>query len=109
MTLATDLKLSIDLWGGEWLRITLKDDLNLSEVAINYRVICTTLDKSYHMREGLVIAARRVLQAALDQGMISDYHGELTTVTKIESGLPDLLPTSIEEDSTQSLIDLEFP
>lgn len=107
--LANELKLTVDLQirsNEQWLEMTLEDEMNLGEVKVTYPVMCTTLNRGYHLREALVIGLRRLVQSAFDQQMISDYPGELMTVWKSppESAIP--MPTSLAE-SMPSLTDLD--
>jgi hypothetical protein len=106
--LATGLRLTIDLEikaERQWLNLTLEDDLNLSEAKVIYPILCNTLDRSYHLRESLVIGMRRLMQEALDQKLISDYPGELMTSTHTQESVD---PTAnFLAEFMPSLTDLE--
>lgn len=109
-SVAISLNLSINLHvEGEkqWLHLSLEDELNLTEVEVNYPILCTTLDRRYHLREAMVIAVRRLLQEAFSKELISDYPGELLTALKPPTSEPLVpTPTLLEDDFTQSLTDL---
>jgi hypothetical protein len=110
MPLATNLRLAIDLHvegDNQWLHLSLEDELNLTIAEVNYPVMCTTLDRRYHLREATVIGVRRLLQAAFEKELISDYPGELMTLWNPPSTeLPAPTPTLLEDDFTQSWTDL---
>jgi hypothetical protein len=108
--MASGLKLSIELevrGDRQWLNLTLEDEMDMVEASVSCPILCTTLDRAYHLRESVVIGMRRLMQEAFTQKLISDYPGELMTVWKSpqESALPT--PTSSEE-SMPSLTDLEL-
>jgi hypothetical protein len=105
------LKLTVDLvikGEEQWLSLKLEDELNLTEAKMDCPILCTTLDRAYHLREALVIGMRRLIQEAFTQKLISDYPGALMTVWRSaqESAAPT--PSSLEE-STLSSTDLTFP
>lgn len=108
--LAISLNLSIDLHvegDKQWLHLKLEDELNLTEVEVNYPVLCTTLDRRYHLRESTVIGIRRLLQAAFEKELISDHPGELMGLWSPPSpALPAPTPTLLEDDFGPSLTDL---
>jgi hypothetical protein len=74
--LCQDVKLTI--WrqpgpeGGEELQITLRDDSALTEAQLVYPLSENALGlvTRYHLREGLVIALRRVVDEAIKEGVI---------------------------------------
>jgi hypothetical protein len=107
--LAQGLKLTIDLEFGsnrQWLSLTLEDEMNLTRAQVNCPVLCTTLDRAYHLREGLVIGMRRLMQEAFDQDLISDYPGELMTVWKQPQELQEPTLSTLLDESIPSLTDL---
>lgn len=110
-SLASALKLSIELHvvgGQQWLHLILDDDLNLQGVEVNYPVMCTTLDRAYHLRESTVIGVRRLLSEAFASGLISDYPGALLSLWNAPTSvLPEPTPTLLEDDFGPSLTDLE--
>src|SRR5215475_7192533 len=80
MKLASGLKLSIDLHvtaEDQWIEVKLEDELNMTDVTILYPVRCYTTDRSYHLKESMVIGVRRVVAEAVDRGLISDSPGKL--------------------------------
>lgn len=110
MNLASGLKLSIDLvvtGDDQWLELRLEDELALSEVKITYPVRCYTADRSYHMKESMVIGVRRLLAAAMDKGLISDCPGELAIWKPRRTSLEPMLSTLLDEDSFQLSPDQE--
>jgi hypothetical protein len=81
--------------------------MNMIEARVSCPILCTTLDRAYHLREGLVIGMRRLMQEAFTQKLISDYPGELMIVWKSPQELALPTPSSSEE-SMPSLTDLEL-
>jgi hypothetical protein len=108
-TVAKDLKLSVDLEiraDRQWLNLSLEDEMNLLEARVSYPILCTTMDRAYHLREALVIAMRRLIQEAFSQNLISDYPGALMTVwTQAHESAAPTPSSSVE--SMPSLTDLE--
>lgn len=103
------LKLTIKLWIKEdrqWLRMTLEDELNMTLACCDYPILCPTLDRRYHLREATVIGMRRLVQEAFKVGLISDSPGELMIMSHSSPTVVPM-PTPLEEDSVQSLTDLE--
>lgn len=77
-TLCKKLKLSIevnDAEGGEQIQVTLTNDMTLEELVICYPVGTNTTQKRYHRREAMVIAMRRLISQAVEDGMILDSRG----------------------------------
>ena len=92
MQLAKDLKLTINLENNledEWLQLKLEDNLNFTEIEISYLLTpYNTLNRQYHVKEGIVIAMRRLVSEAVLQGLISEPLGVSQTwniATKINS------------------------
>jgi hypothetical protein len=107
--LAQGLKLTIDLElssNQQCLKLTLEDDLNLTEARVTYPIQCNTLDRAYHLREALVIGMRRLMQEAFNQKLISDYPGELMTVSMSGQESASPIPNFLAE-FMPSLTDLE--
>jgi hypothetical protein len=72
--LAKNLRLSIDLeedQSGRWLKLYLNDDFLMAEAQIDHPLDWDEKDKSYRIREGLVIAMRRLMDRAISAGMIA--------------------------------------
>jgi hypothetical protein len=87
--IAKDLRLCIEHrteGKDEWLTLTLSDDFNLTEVTSDYLLTpFNTPNRRYHLREGLVIAMRRLVGMALSQGLISDGHIQVSpTVRRVQ-------------------------
>ena len=55
---------------GEQLKITLSDPLAMREVQICYEIGSGTPNRTYHTREALVIAMRRLVSKAIEEKMI---------------------------------------
>lgn len=107
--LVDGLKLTIRLHINQekqWLRMVLEDEMNMDGVAIDYPILCPTMDRRYHLQEATVIGMRRLIHEAFEEGLISDSPGELMITRKSPStGVP--MPTPLEDDSALSSIDLE--
>jgi hypothetical protein len=91
----------------QWLRMSLEDELNLTGVTVDCPILCTTPQKRYHLQESVVVGMRRLMDAAFAQDLISDSPGESMTVWKSPPIPAVPTPTRLEEDSRQSLNDLE--
>lgn len=107
--LAESLKLSIDLHirpERQWLSLTLEDEMNLTRAEVNYPILCTTLNRAYHLREAVVIGMRRLMQEAFEEDLISDYPGELMTVWKQPQELAEPTLSTLLDESFPSLTDL---
>jgi hypothetical protein len=90
----------------QWLRMSLEDELNLSEVWVDYPILCPTLDRRYHLREATVIGLRRLVGLAFENQLISDSPGELMSSQKSQPAQAAPMPTHSEEDFSPSLTDL---
>lgn len=101
--LAQDLLLNIVLDDKNQLRLSLRDELTLSEAWIAYQVNQPTLrggSRQYQLREAMVIAVRRLLSEAVKQGLISDDPGPWTTpTTSGTEAKPDSITFWTDEDS----------
>jgi hypothetical protein len=91
MILCKNLKLTIirDEAGPE-IHLSLRDDLSLKEVSLSYEVSQeqpgAMNSRRYYVREAMVIAMRRLVGAAVEEGLISDCPGAqmtLSTGTKV--------------------------
>jgi hypothetical protein len=110
MNLANNLRLSIDLVSegtDEWLKLKLEDDLNLQTVETDHLLTPYATqtakrlpDRAYHIKEGLVIAMRRLVSQAVAQDMISVYPGMSSTLSTP--------PPSKASSSTTSWIEPEL-
>lgn len=94
--LCKDLKLSI-YKENEQVRIVLIDELEMQEVSECYPITeaseKTQQSRRYYVKEAIVIALRRVVSEAFNQGLISDSLGEW----KISRpATKDTSPTSFE-------------
>jgi len=77
--LCRNLKLTIELKKeGRQIRFTLRDDLSLQEVELWTELGDNTLDRRYHIREGIIIAMRRVIAKAIESHLILDYPGAVS-------------------------------
>jgi hypothetical protein len=78
VNLCRDLLLSIDLEGDQ-IVVTLRDDLTLNETQL-----CYPLSKvsRYHLQEGIVIAMRRLITQAVNEGLISGFPGEQMSLSR---------------------------
>lgn len=90
----------------QWLHMALEDELNMAGVEVDCPILCTTLDRRYHLQEATVVGTRRLFHAAFEQGLISDYPGELMIMWKSPSAQAVPMPTPLEDDSALSSIDL---
>ena len=78
--LCRNLRLDIErLNGTEQIRVCLRDDISLEEVSICYDVGDNTADWRYHLQEAIVISLRRVIEPAINLGMITLSRGERTS------------------------------
>lgn len=108
--IASGLKLSLELeirGSEQWINASLEDELNLTEVKVRCPILCTTLDRRYHLQESVVVGMRRLMHAAFEKELISDSPGELMTVWTSPLGSAARTDSSSEE-STQSLTDMEL-
>lgn len=82
--LCRNLQLSIELEDashGEQILITLANGLLMKEVQECYPVSTNTLNKRYHRQEAMVIAMRRLITKATDEGLISISRGVSTSLS----------------------------
>jgi hypothetical protein len=84
--LCRNLKLTIELKENQ-IRFALRDDLSLREVELWTEVGANTLDRRYHIREGIIIAMRRLIAKAIESHLILDYPGESPNL-KSGRGMP---------------------
>jgi hypothetical protein len=80
--LCKNLKLTITRDEAQ-IQLRLRDDINMEEVELCYEVTVDPEGKNrrYYLREAMVIAMRRLVGAALEKGLISDYPGEYTILS----------------------------
>ena len=95
--LCTDLALSIELEGDQIL-VSLRDELTLSETHLCYHLAKVS---RYHLQEGIVIAMRRLISQAVQERLISDCPGELTSLSTPP-------PAQLDTEFTLSWIELEL-
>jgi hypothetical protein len=73
------LRLSIELRDApqneEEIVVRLTNDLTLAEIELCYPVGSNTQNKKYHRKEAMVIAMRRVIDQAVEEGLISVSRG----------------------------------
>jgi hypothetical protein len=76
--LCKNLRLSIRRLQNGQIEIRLADDLKMEEVNLCYGVTEREdgKERRYYLREAMVIAMRRVVQKAIEEGLISDSPGE---------------------------------
>lgn len=103
------VRLHVNQGQTQWLRMSLEDELNLTEVTVDCPILCTTPQKRYHLQEATVVGMRRLMHAAFEEGLISDSPGELMTVWKSPPVRPAHMPTHLEDDSALYSIDLGSP
>jgi hypothetical protein len=55
--------------------LKLADDLAMIDIEVCYPVGKNTINRPYHRKEAMVVAMRRLISAAIDQGLISTSRG----------------------------------
>src|SRR5258708_16708374 len=81
--LCRNVKLSIErIQEGEQIRLVLRDDLQLDQGELCYRVTQRKdgSQRRYHLREAMVIAIRQLVGQAIQAGLISDSPGASTNL-----------------------------
>jgi hypothetical protein len=102
--LCRNLRLSIERLDESCeVRLDLRNDISLEEVSLCYEINQKPdgSNRRYHLREAMVIAMRRLVDQAIEAGLISDCPGVFTNLKCEDTSTPSnpVMRSTIDAES----------